>query len=120
MVVTLTGTQVHRPRQSAGADGCERAELALRSFFSSKKSEFIVGHSGVLCVTYDIMARWRELGSLDVEDIEFMLNRSGRMLIRRSKTDQAGGGERGLSVAHHRWVVGVGERNFSFRLPKND
>jgi len=78
----------------------------------------------VLCVTYDIMARWRELVSLDVEDIEFMLNRSGRMLIRRSKTDQAGGGERGLSVAHHRWVVaavvGVGERNFSFRLPKND
>ena len=30
--------------------------------------------------------------SLDVEDIEFMLKRSARMLIRRSKTDQAGEG----------------------------
>ena len=35
-VGALTGTRVHRPRQSADADGCKRVEPALRSFFFSR------------------------------------------------------------------------------------
>jgi len=46
----------------------------------------------LLCVAYDTMARRSELVGFDVEDVEFMPNGSGRMLIRRSKTDQVGEG----------------------------
>jgi site-specific recombinase XerD len=41
----------------------------------------------LLCVAYDTMARRTELVAFDVADIEVMPNGSGRMLIRRSKTD---------------------------------
>jgi hypothetical protein len=44
------------------------------------------------CVAYDTMARRSELVALDVEDIEFLEDGTGRALIRRSKTDQAGEG----------------------------
>jgi integrase len=47
----------------------------------------------LLCVAYDTMARRSELVAFDMEEVEFTPNGSGRMLIRRSKTDQAGGGE---------------------------
>lgn len=53
----------------------------------------------LLCVAYDTMARRSELVTFDVEDIEVMPNGSGRVLIRRSKTDQSWGGERRLSIA---------------------
>jgi integrase len=46
----------------------------------------------LLCVAYDTMARRSELVAFNLEDIEFMPNGSGTMLIRRSKTDQAGEG----------------------------
>jgi site-specific recombinase XerC len=46
----------------------------------------------LLCVAYDTMARRNELVSFNVEDVEFMPNGSGTLLIRRSKTDQAGEG----------------------------
>jgi hypothetical protein len=46
----------------------------------------------LLCVAYDTMARSSELVSFNVEDVEFMPNGSGTLLIRRSKTDQAGEG----------------------------
>jgi integrase len=46
----------------------------------------------LVCVAYDTMARRSELIALDVEDIEFLQDGTGRALIRRSKTDQAGEG----------------------------
>ncbi len=46
----------------------------------------------LLCVAYDTMARRSELVAFDLEDVEFMPNGSGTLLIRRSKTDQAGDG----------------------------
>jgi integrase len=46
----------------------------------------------LLCIAYDTMARRSELVAFNVEDVEFMPNGSGTLLIRRSKTDQAGEG----------------------------
>jgi integrase len=46
----------------------------------------------LVCVAYDTMGRRSELIALDVEDIEFLPDGTGRALIRRSKTDQAGEG----------------------------
>jgi integrase len=46
----------------------------------------------LLCVGYDTMARRSELVALDVEDFSFLDDGSGRVIIRRSKTDQAGEG----------------------------
>jgi len=43
-------------------------------------------------VGYDTMARRSELVAIDVEDFNWMDDGSGRVLIRRSKTDQAGEG----------------------------
>jgi integrase len=48
----------------------------------------------LLCVGYDTMARRSELVALDVEDFNFMEDDSGRVLIRRSKTDQTGEGSK--------------------------
>ena len=41
-------------------------------------------------VSYDTMAQRSELVAFNLEDVEFMPNGSGTMLIRRSKTDAAG------------------------------
>ena len=49
----------------------------------------------LLCVAYDTMARRAELVALDLADISFMPNGTGTVLIRRSKTDQAGHGAMG-------------------------
>src|ERR1035441_9072544 len=46
----------------------------------------------MLCVAYDAMARRSELIAIDVEDLKFLDDGTGRLLIRRSKTDQAGEG----------------------------
>ena len=51
----------------------------------------------LLCVAYDTMARRRELVAFNVEEVEFLPNGSGTLLIRRSKTDQGRGGESGVS-----------------------
>jgi site-specific recombinase XerD len=48
----------------------------------------------LLCVAYDTMARRSELVAFNVEDVEFLPNGSGTLLIRRSKTDQVGEGSR--------------------------
>jgi integrase len=59
----------------------------------------------LLCVAYDTMARRSELVAFDVEDIEVMPNGWGRMMIRRSKTDQAGPGSVAyLSRTTVRWL----------------
>jgi len=46
----------------------------------------------LLTVAYDTMARRAELIALNVEDLTVLPDGTGRMLIRRSKTDQAGEG----------------------------
>src|ERR1700730_10791982 len=46
----------------------------------------------LLTVAYDTMARRAELVALDLEDFAFLPDGTGRVLIRRSKTDQAGEG----------------------------
>jgi integrase len=46
----------------------------------------------MLCVAYDAMARRSELIAIDVEDCKFLEDGTGRLLIRRSKTNQPGEG----------------------------
>lgn len=46
----------------------------------------------LLCVADDTMARRSEFVALDLEDFNFLADGTGRALIRRSKTDQAGEG----------------------------
>jgi hypothetical protein len=46
----------------------------------------------LLSVAYDTMVRRAELVALDLEDFTFLPDGTGRVLIRRSKTDQAGEG----------------------------
>jgi integrase len=46
----------------------------------------------LICVAYDTMARRSELVALDLDDFDFLTDGTGRALIRRSKTDQAGEG----------------------------
>ena len=46
----------------------------------------------LIAVAYDTMARRSELVAMDVEDFTFMEDGSGRVIIRRSKTDQVGEG----------------------------
>ena len=46
----------------------------------------------LLCVAYDTLARRAELVALNVEDVSFLPDGTGRALIRRSKTDQIGEG----------------------------
>ena len=59
----------------------------------------------LLCVAYDTMARRSELVALDLEDVTFMPNGSGTILIRRSKTDREGQGATGyLSRETVRWL----------------
>jgi integrase len=46
----------------------------------------------LIAVAYDTMARRSELVAMDVEDFSFLEDGSGRVIIRRSKTDQQGEG----------------------------
>jgi integrase len=59
----------------------------------------------LLSVAYDTMARRSELVALNLEDVTFMPNGSGTILIRRSKTDQEGQGVTGyLSRETIKWL----------------
>jgi integrase len=46
----------------------------------------------LVCVAYDTMARRSELVAFDIDDFRLLTDGTGRALIRRSKTDQAGEG----------------------------
>jgi integrase len=60
----------------------ERAGVGLRA----------TRERALLCVAYDTMARRSELVAFNRGDFKFLPDGSGRALIRRSKTDQAGAG----------------------------
>jgi len=77
-----------RQRQ-AKALGWAEIERFLKS---AGKSLPATRERALLCVAYDTMGRRSELVALDLEDFDFLTDGTGRALIRRSKTDQAGEG----------------------------
>jgi integrase len=65
----------------------------IQAFLNSPGENFpTLRERAMLCVAYDAMARRSELIAIDVEDLKFLADGTGRLLIRRSKTDQAGEG----------------------------
>jgi integrase len=77
-----------RQRQARGLGMKE-----IQEFLNSPGDNFpTLRERAMLCVAYDAMARRSELVAIDVEDLKFLDDDTGRVLIRRSKTDQAGEG----------------------------
>jgi integrase len=65
----------------------------IQAFLSSPGSNLpTLRERAMLCVAYDAMTRRSELIAIDVEDLKLLEDGTGRLLIRRSKTDQAGEG----------------------------
>jgi integrase len=106
---------VHRAAKLQNPNDDETVKLALKGFYNKSpmrqrqakalgwheiKRFLITAGDGIradreralLSVGYDTMARRSELVALDLEDFSFLSDGSGRVLIRRSKTDQAGEG----------------------------
>jgi integrase len=77
-----------RQRQARGL-GWTEIERFLKSAGESLPA---TRERALLCVAYDTMARRSELVALDLDDFDFLPDGTGRVLIRRSKTDQAGEG----------------------------
>jgi site-specific recombinase XerD len=73
------------------ARGLGMAEIQ-RFLEGAGKSMPAMRERAMLCVAYDAMTRRSELIAIDVEDVKFLDDGTGRLLIRRSKTDQAGEG----------------------------
>jgi len=77
-----------RQRQAKGLGMAE-----IQAFLESPGDNLpSVRERAMLCVAYDGMMRRSELIAIDVEDLRFLGDGTGRLLIRRSKTDQAGEG----------------------------
>jgi integrase len=84
----LTNEVSARQRQ-ARALGMEEIQLFLERAGQSMPA---MRECAMLCVAYDAMTRRGELIAVDVQDVKFLSDGTGRLLIRRSKTDQAGEG----------------------------
>jgi site-specific recombinase XerD len=77
-----------RQRQARGVGMAE-----IQAFLNSPGENLpTLRERAMLCVAYDAMTRRSELIGIDVEHLKFLDDGSGRLLIRRSKTDQAGEG----------------------------
>ncbi len=77
-----------RQRQARGLGMAE-----IQAFVNSPGDNLpTLRERAMLCVAYDAMTRRSELIAIDVEDLKFLEDGTGRLLIRRSKTDQAGEG----------------------------
>lgn len=77
-----------RQRQARGLGMKE-----IQEFLNSPGDNFpTLRERAMLCAAYDAMTRRSELIAIDVEDLKFLDDGTGRLLIRRSKTDQAGEG----------------------------
>ena len=84
----MTNEVSSRQRQARGLGMAE-----IQVFLSSPGDNFpTLRERAMLCVAYDAMTRRSELIAIDVEDLNFLCDGTGRLLIRRSKTDQAGEG----------------------------
>lgn len=104
----LTNARSSRQRQ-ARALGWEQIKQFLGTAGESLPA---TRERALLCVAYDTMARRSELVALNVEDLAFLPDGTGRALIRRSKTDQAGEGHSAYlsrdTVRHlQRWLEAV-------------
>jgi integrase len=77
-----------RQRQ-ARALGWEQIKLFLDTAGESLPA---TRERALICVAYDTMVRRSELVALDLDDLRFLSDGTGRALIRRSKTDQVGEG----------------------------
>jgi site-specific recombinase XerD len=84
----LTNEVSVRQRQARGL-GMEEIQRFLNSPGDNLPT---LRERAMLCVAYDAMTRRSELIAIDVEDLKFLDDGTGRLLIRRSKTDQAGEG----------------------------
>ena len=104
----LTKTQSVRQRQARALGWTE-----IKKFIETAGEGIRADRErALLCVAYDSMARRSELVALDVEDLEFLSDGTGRALIRRSKTDPAGEGAVAYlapeTVRHlRRWLEGA-------------
>jgi len=84
----MTNEVSSRQRQARGVGMAE-----IQAFLNSPGDNFpTLRERAMLCVAYDAMTRRSELIAIDVEDVKFLPDGTGRLLIRRSKTDQAGEG----------------------------
>jgi integrase len=84
----FTNEMSSRQRQARGLGMKE-----IQEFLNSPDDNFpTLRERAMLCVAYDAMTRRSELIAIDVEDLKFLDDGTGRLLIRRSKTDQAGEG----------------------------
>ncbi len=84
----MTNEVSSRQRQARGLGMGE-----IQTFLKSPGNNFpTLRERAMLCVAYDAMTRRSELIAIDVEDVNFSADGTGRLLIRRSKTDQAGQG----------------------------
>jgi site-specific recombinase XerD len=84
----MTNEVASRQRQAKGLGMAE-----IQEFLNSPGDNFpTLRERAMVCVAYDAMARRSELIAIDVEDLKFLADGTGRLLIRRSKTDQAGEG----------------------------
>ncbi len=86
----------------------------IRKYLEAKPQSLReIRDAALLCVAYDTMARRSELVALELTDIEFLADGTGRALIRRSKTDQAGEGHQAylsrqtVRYLHH-WIEAGG------------
>ena len=84
----MTNEVSSRQRQAKGLGMAE-----IQAFLNSPGDNLpTIRERAMLCVAYDAMTRRSELIAIDVEDLKFLGDGTGRLLIRRSKTDQAGEG----------------------------
>lgn len=84
----MTNEVSSRQRQARGLGMAE-----IQAFLNSPGDNFpTLRERAMLCVAYDAMTRRSELIAIDLEDLNFLGDGTGRLLIRRSKTDQAGEG----------------------------
>ncbi len=84
----MTNEVSSRQRQARGVGMAE-----IQRFLNSPGNNLpTLRERAMLCVAYDAMTRRSELIAIDVEDLKFLDDGTGRLLIRRSKTDQTGQG----------------------------
>src|SRR5712672_997227 len=84
----VTNKVSSRQRQARGLGMAE-----IQAFLSSPGDNLpILRERAMLCVAYDAITGRSELIAINVENLKFLGDGTGRLLIRRSKTDQAGEG----------------------------
>ena len=91
----VTRAEGRRQKQAAGLSGklCDRLVAVCRDDLLGLRDQAMIS------VGYDTLCRRSELVQLRAEDIEAVVDGSASILIRRSKTDQAGDGRLGYLSA---------------------